>query len=154
MPPQWREAAAGFEIFGVVLVEVGFAFEGYGEICAIAIAAESCKMPQPFRNIYDIERHVEQFPHLSGVDGLMAQQLVGDVRSGLDEEYAEEIDGTVALAKWKQPVADYLHGYCQRAEWMIMSVQAVPISSMSKIRVEPPGMPGWLKRPYACSAGI
>ena len=25
---------------------------------------------------------------------------------------------------------------------------------MSNTRVEPPGMPGWLVRPYACSAGM
>ncbi len=31
---------------------------------------------------------------------------------------------------------------------------AMPISSTSNIRVEPPGIPGWEKRPYPMAAGM
>lgn len=78
---------------------VGFALEGN---VSVSIATVNKEFGKPFNEVPQIEKHIQQFFHLPGVNLFVIQKSSPNhvLMFFADEEHAEEIDGNEAF-EWE-----------------------------------------------------
>lgn len=85
---------------------VGFSFEGDVEVSLVE-AVVLDKADEPFKKIEEIEREIEEFAHLGGMDGFVIDSDGGAFPFG--ENNAEEIYGVVSFSYRYEAVLDDFH---------------------------------------------
>lgn len=98
---------SALKVSEVFLIGVGFLLKGYCPISLMAISEDN-QPYEPFYHIPSVEKHIEHFLHLLGVDLLMIERYITNLLVSSCEENPEKVHIT-ETSRGNESVLYYFH---------------------------------------------